>query len=59
MGDSAKLFQSGQSQAVRLPKAYRFEGNEVDIRRDELTGDVILKAKTKSWDDFFCLGGKP
>jgi antitoxin VapB len=29
--DTALLFQSGRSQAVRLPKAYRFEGAEVVV----------------------------
>jgi antitoxin VapB len=38
----AKLFTHGGSQAVRLPKAFRFEGQEVKIERD---GDrVILQA---------------
>jgi antitoxin VapB len=31
--DTAKLFQTGRSQAVRLPKAFRFEGSEVFIKR--------------------------
>ena len=35
----AKLFQHGGSQAVRLPKAFRFEGAEVSIRRD---GDAVI-----------------
>ena len=30
----AKLFKNGRSQAVRLPKAFRFEGSEVRIRRE-------------------------
>jgi antitoxin VapB len=30
---SAKLFQTGRSQAVRLPREFRFEGKEVRIRR--------------------------
>jgi antitoxin VapB len=30
----AKLFWNGRSQAVRLPKEFRFEGNEVEIRRE-------------------------
>lgn len=43
---TAKLFATGGSQAVRLPADYRFEGaNEVYIRRDESTGDVILSAR--------------
>ncbi len=35
----AKLFQHGGSQAVRLPKAFRFEGSEVSVRRD---GDSVI-----------------
>lgn len=31
--EKAKLFWSGRSQAVKLPKGYRFAGNEVNIRR--------------------------
>lgn len=30
---TAKLFKSGRSQAVRLPREFRFEGREVRIRR--------------------------
>jgi antitoxin VapB len=30
---TAKLFQNGQSQAVRLPKEFRFEGDEVFIKK--------------------------
>jgi antitoxin VapB len=30
---TAKLFMTGRSQAVRLPKEFRFEGKEVRIRR--------------------------
>jgi antitoxin VapB len=37
----AKLFQHGGSQAVRLPKAFRFEGTEVLIRKEG--GAVILE----------------
>ncbi|MCF8092589.1 MAG: antitoxin [Desulfotignum sp.] len=46
---SAKLFNNGRSQAVRLPKAYRFEGNEVYIKR--VAGGVLLISKDQSlWD---------
>ncbi len=34
MGDTAKLFMHGRSQAVRLPKAFRMPGKEVRIRRE-------------------------
>ncbi len=47
--DTAKLFINGRSQAVRLPKAYRFEGNEVYIKKS--AGGVLLIAKDLSlWD---------
>ncbi|HEY3797033.1 MAG TPA: type II toxin-antitoxin system VapB family antitoxin [Caulobacteraceae bacterium] len=43
----AKLFRHGGSQAVRLPKEFRFEGSEVAIRRD---GDrVILEPVATDW----------
>lgn len=35
----AKLFQNGQSQAVRLPREFRFKGDEVYIKK---SGDIIL-----------------
>jgi antitoxin VapB len=53
VGHTAKLFKNGKSQAVRLPMSYRFEGNEVCIRRDEATGDVILSRKPESLKQFF------
>lgn len=34
MTATAKLFKNGRSQAVRLPKEFRFEGTEVAIRRE-------------------------
>jgi antitoxin VapB len=42
---TAKLFQHGGSQAVRLPKEFRFEGTEVEI--EKRGKEVILKAKSK------------
>ncbi|HLW79118.1 MAG TPA: AbrB/MazE/SpoVT family DNA-binding domain-containing protein, partial [Terriglobia bacterium] len=43
MGDKsvAKLFRNGRSQAVRLPKEFRFEGDRVRIRR--VPGGVLLQ----------------
>ncbi|MGO9337230.1 MAG: antitoxin [Terracidiphilus sp.] len=56
---TAKLFKNGRSQAVRLPKEYRFEGKEVAIRRDPSTGEVILapapNEPTISFDEWFAL----
>lgn len=45
--DTAKLFWSGRSQAVRLPKDYRFEGQEVRIRRHGSA--VILEPVAEDW----------
>ena len=57
MTQIAKIFMNGRSQAVRLPAEFRFEGNEVLIRRDKRTGDVVLSEKNKSkrekWEEFF------
>jgi antitoxin VapB len=53
MGQTAKLFANGRSQAVRLPAAFRFDGKEVFIRQDPATGDVILSRKPADWDGFF------
>ena len=52
---TAKLFQNGRSQAVRLPAEFRFEGKEVLIRKDPETGDVILSEPHQpvTWDEFF------
>lgn len=53
---TAKIFMNGRSQAVRLPKDFRFEGDKVYISRDELTGNVILSAKppkANNWDKVF------
>ncbi len=52
MSQTAKLFANGRSQAVRLPAAYRFDTSEVFIRKDPLTGDVILSRRPQDWDGF-------
>ena len=56
MESKAKIFQNGRSQAVRLPKAFRFKTNEVRIRKE---GEkVILEPLECSrwpegfWNDF-------
>ena len=47
---TAKLFENGRSQAVRLPKEYRFNGDEVAINK---VGDiVILMPKENKWYAF-------
>jgi antitoxin VapB len=70
---TAKLFRSGRSQAVRLPKEFRFEGDEVRIRREGrrvVLEPMEVKPSTDDWawldelraqlpDDFFdSIGGQ-
>jgi len=45
--DTAKIFWSGRSQAVRLPKNFRFDTNEVRIRRHGEA--VILEPIARDW----------
>jgi antitoxin VapB len=48
--ETAKIFMNGRSEAVRLPKEYRFGTKEVFIKK---TGDmVLLIPKEKAWDVF-------
>ena len=53
---TAKLFWSGRSQAVRLPKEYRFEGKEVRIRRRG--NAVILEPIADDWAWLHAVSGK-
>lgn len=47
----AKLFINGRSQAVRIPKAYRFEGvDEVAIRKEG--NSLIIAPIRKTWESF-------
>jgi antitoxin VapB len=48
---TAKLFQNGRSQAVRLPRDFRFSGEEVRIRR--FGRGVLLEPMSVSTDDWF------
>jgi antitoxin VapB len=45
--DTAKLFKTGRSQAVRLPKAFRMSGDKVKIHREG--NKVILEPIDISW----------
>src|ERR1700730_15355876 len=53
---TAKIFWSGRSQAVRLPKNFRFEGEEVRIRRHG--NAVILEPLTDNWQWLDAITGK-
>lgn len=55
---TAKIFMNGRSQAVRLPAQFRFDTDEVYIRKDETTGDVILSKRPNDWSEFFELQAK-
>lgn len=46
--DTAKLFKNGRSQAVRLPKAYRFSGEKVYIKR--MGKSIVLMPEEDSWE---------
>lgn len=54
--ETAKLFWSGRSQAVRLPKDFRFVGNEVRIRRHG--NSVILEPLADDWSWLDAIAGK-
>ncbi len=47
--DTAKLFINGRSQAVRLPKSYRFEGKEVYVKKVP-EGVLLLPKDQTIWD---------
>jgi antitoxin VapB len=53
---SARVFQSGNSQAVRLPKEFQLEVKEVRIFRQG--GDLILRPLKKTWREYFRRGRK-
>jgi antitoxin VapB len=56
MVEKAKIFWSGRSQAVRLPKDYRFRGDEVRIRRHG--NAVVLEPISGDWDWLDVIVGK-
>jgi antitoxin VapB len=45
--DTAKLFQSGNSQAIRLPKAYRLPGKKVYLKR--MGNAIIVLPENQAW----------
>ncbi|MGC4084451.1 MAG: type II toxin-antitoxin system VapB family antitoxin [Vicinamibacterales bacterium] len=54
--ETAKVFWSGRSQAVRLPRAYRVEGHEVRIRRRGRA--IVLEPVPDSWEWLDALAGE-
>ena len=60
MTATAKIFTTGNSQAVRLPKAFRVQGSEVWISKDAISGVITLRPKDedqrkKNLDELFRL----
>ena len=55
MRQTAKVFMTGRSQAVRLPAEFRFDKRVVYIYRDEHTGDVVLSRKPGNWPEVFAM----
>jgi antitoxin VapB len=51
--EKSKVFMSGRSQAVRIPAEFRFSSDEVLIRRDPGTGDVIHSQSPNSLVEIF------
>ena len=47
----ARVFMNGRSQAVRLPKEFRFDADRVAIRREGR--HVVLSPLFEDWDDYF------
>lgn len=47
---TAKLFTNGSSQAVRLPKEFRFQGTEVYVQK--VGNCILLSPKDRAWDTF-------
>jgi antitoxin VapB len=53
--ETAKLFWSGRSQAVRLPKAFRIDADEVRIRRHGAS--IVIEPMAKSWEWLDAIAG--
>jgi antitoxin VapB len=49
----ARVFMSGRSQHVTIPAEYRFSAEEVFVRRDPRSGDLILSQSPGGWNEFF------
>ena len=52
MFQKAKIFNNGNSQAIRLPKEFRFESKEVIIRKVE-NGVLLMSQDKNMWENWF------
>lgn len=48
MTATAKVFSTGNSQAIRLPKAFRVDVQEMWIAKNDVTGEITLKPKASA-----------
>ena len=53
---TAKVFRHGNSQAVRLPKEFRFDGDEVLVKRS--SGGVLLLPKKITYEQIMAVVGQ-
>lgn len=51
---TARVFKSGNSQAVRLPKEFKLDVAEVHVFRQD--GDLVLRPLRKTWQEYFDRG---
>jgi antitoxin VapB len=49
----ARVFMSGRSQHVTIPAEFRFATEEVFVRRDPRSGDLILSPAPRNWKQIF------
>ena len=51
---TARVFKSGNSQAVRLPKEFKLDVSEVGVFQKD--GDLVLRPLRKTWQDYLVRG---
>lgn len=57
--DSAKVFMSGKSQAVRLPKKFRFADGCTEVSVRQVGRHLILSPRFSDWDDYWANSTRP
>ncbi|WP_195763563.1 AbrB/MazE/SpoVT family DNA-binding domain-containing protein [Duganella guangzhouensis] len=53
MYEKAQLYFDGSRQLVHLPEGMMLKGNDIYVRYDTFSGDVILSRRPMSWEEFF------
>lgn len=49
---SAKVFQNGQSQAIRLPKEFRFPPGQKEVLVKKVGNALLIISQDKMWEDW-------